>query len=63
MPLVEVIHAAEEAATVEQKRALTEDMIAIFGEVLGTPKAALRIFFYSFAAEDSSAGLLDDTDA
>ena len=57
MPLVEVVHAAKEAASVEQKRAFTQDVIAIFAEVLGTKEAALRIFFYPLDYQDSSAGL------
>jgi hypothetical protein len=60
MPLLEVIHATAQPASVEQKRALTREVVEIFRAVLGTPDGRLRVFFYTLDVEDSIVGLLDD---
>ena len=59
MPLVEVIHAAKEPATSAQKRALAEDFVEIFKDVLGTSDGRLRVFFYPVNWEDSLDGMLE----
>lgn len=59
MPMVEIIQASQEPASVEQKRALTREVVEIFKEVLGTPDGRLRLFFSSLDWEDGIAGLLE----
>jgi hypothetical protein len=66
MPVMEVIHAAEEPATTDQKRAFVRSAVEIFRDVLGTPDGKLRVFFYQLDALDGIDGLLksgDDEDA
>ena len=59
MPILEVIQAAKEPATTEQKRAFARSALEIFRDVLGTPEGRLRVFFYPLEWEDSLAGLLE----
>ena len=58
MPVIEVIHAAEEPATRDQKDQFMREATQVFREVLDTPDGRLRIFFYSLDDTDSNAGLL-----
>ena len=60
MPMMEVIHAAKQPATREQKRAFTQEVVEIFREVLETPDGRLRVFFHQLEWEDGIAGLLED---
>jgi phenylpyruvate tautomerase PptA (4-oxalocrotonate tautomerase family) len=59
MPILEVVHAAKEPVTTEQKRAFARSAVEIFRDVLGTPDGRLRVFFYPLEWEDSIAGLLE----
>jgi phenylpyruvate tautomerase PptA (4-oxalocrotonate tautomerase family) len=59
MPILEVVHAAKEPATTEQKQAFVRSAVEIFRDVLGTPDGRLRVFFYSLDWEDCVAGLLE----
>lgn len=58
MPILEVVHAAQEPATLEQKQAFVRSTVEIFRDVLGTPDGRLRVFFYQLGLQDSIAGLL-----
>jgi phenylpyruvate tautomerase PptA (4-oxalocrotonate tautomerase family) len=58
MPLVEIIHASDQPASREQKRALMQEFTDIFAEVLGTPNNRLLMFFNALDLEDSNASLL-----
>lgn len=60
MPLLEVLHAAQQPASVEQKRVFARSAVEIFRDVLGTPDGRLRVVFYPLGWEDSIEGLLDD---
>ncbi len=59
MPILEVVHAAKEPASVEQKRAFARSAVEVFRDVLGTPDGKLRVFFYPLGWGDSIAGLLE----
>jgi Tautomerase-like len=59
MPILEVVHAAKEPATTEQKRSFARSAVEIFRDVLGTPDGRLRVFFYPLGWEDNLAGLLE----
>ena len=58
MPLLEVLHAAEEPATVGQKQAFARSAVEIFRDVLGTPDGRLKMFFHQLGWEDGIEGLL-----
>lgn len=62
MPIIEVVHASKEPATVEQKQEFVRSTVEIFRDVLGTPDGRLRVFFYQLGWEDCIAGLLESSD-
>ncbi len=62
MPILEVVHATQATATVEQKQAFVRSTVEIFRDVLGTPDGRLRVFFYQLGWEDCIAGLLEHPD-
>ena len=62
MPIVEVVHAAQQPATVGQKQAFVRSAIEIFRDVLGTPDGRLRIFYQHVAWDDCITGLLEHGD-
>ena len=62
MPLLEVLHAAQEPASQEQKRAFARSAVEVFRDVLGTPDGRLRVVFYPLGWDDSIEGLLADAD-
>jgi hypothetical protein len=61
MPLLEVLHAAQEPASREQKRAFARSAVEIFRDVLGTPDGRLRVVFYPLSWDDTIEGLLDSS--
>jgi phenylpyruvate tautomerase PptA (4-oxalocrotonate tautomerase family) len=58
MPLLEVLHAAQEPATREQKQAFARSAVEIFRDVLGTPDGRLKVFFHQLGWDDGIEGLL-----
>jgi hypothetical protein len=58
MPLLEVLHAAQEPATLEQKQAFVRSAVEIFRDVLRTPGGKLKVFFHPIQWEDGIEGLL-----
>ena len=59
MPILEVIHAAKEPASIGQKQAFVRSAVEIFRDVLGTPDGRLRVLFYALDWEDCNAGLME----
>ena len=61
MPILEIVHATHEPASVEQKQAFTRAVVEIFRDVLGTPDGRLKVFFYQLGWEDCIAGLMENS--
>lgn len=59
MPILEIVHATQKPANVEQKQAFTRAVVEIFRDVLGTPDGRLKVFFYQLDWEDCIAGLME----
>lgn len=57
MPLLEVLHAADQPLPAERKRAFLADMLAVFREVLGTPPGRLRVVIHHLPPEDTTDAL------
>ncbi|WP_273888509.1 tautomerase family protein [Rubrobacter naiadicus] len=63
MPMVEVIHSAEDELKTESRRAFARRALEIFQEVLGTPPGRLRLFFSEVPRTHTIEGLLEEQSA